>query len=71
MAVRVVKTAGPQKTQLVLTRTDAERLCNSPESATAMSKAQVLIVVDAAAAGTEGRRPLPLVESLAAARAPE
>jgi len=69
MAVRVARIAGRQKTQLVLTREDAERLGNSPKAASAMRKAQVLIVVDAPAAGTEGRLPVPLFESLAVGRA--
>ncbi len=55
MAVRVAETGGQQKTQLVLTKEDAERLRKSPDAAAAMRNAQVIVVVDAAAAGTEGR----------------
>jgi hypothetical protein len=59
MAVRVAKVAGGQKTQLVLTQEDAQRLRRSPEAASALKNAQVLVVVDAPAAGSEGRLPLP------------
>ncbi len=51
--------------QLVITREDAERLRNSPEAAEAMRKGQVLIVVDASAAGTEGRAPFETNDALA------
>ena len=68
MAVRVAETIGQQKTQLVLTQEDAERLRKSPEAASAMRNAQVLVVVDSTAAGIEGRLPRPLEEFLAAAR---
>lgn len=59
MAVRVAEVAGAQKTQLVLTQEDAERLRRSPEAAGALKNAQVLVVVDAPAAGSEGRLPQP------------
>ncbi len=58
MAVRVAEIAGAQKTQLVLTQEDAQRLRRSPDAAGALRNAQVLIVVDAPAAGSEGRLPL-------------
>jgi hypothetical protein len=58
MAVRVAEIAGGQKTQLVLTQEDAQRLRRSPEAASALKNAQVLIVVDAPAAGSEGRLPV-------------
>jgi len=58
MAVRVAEIAGGQKTQLVLTQEDAQRLRRSPEAAGALKNAQVLVVVDAPAAGSEGRLPL-------------
>ena len=67
MAVKVAEAAGQQKTQLVLTQEDAERLRKSPEASSAMRNAQVLVVVDAAAAGVEGRGPSPLEEFLATA----
>ena len=58
MAVRVAEIAGAQKTQLVLTQEDAQRLRRSPDAAGALKNAQVLVVVDAPAAGSEGRLPL-------------
>ena len=67
MAVRLADTTGQQKTQLVLTQEDAERLRRSPEAASALRNAQVLIVVDATAAGIEGRRPGLIEEFLATA----
>lgn len=67
MAVRVAETVGQQSTQLVLTQSDAERLRNSPEAASAMRNAQVIVVVDATAAGIEGCLPLRLEEFLATA----
>ena len=57
MAVQVAQVDGAQRAQLVLTREDAERLRRSPEAAEALRTAQVLVVVDAPAAGTEGRMP--------------
>jgi len=57
MAVRVAEITGAQKTQLVLTQEDAQRLRRSPDAAGALKNAQVLIVVDAPAAGSEGRLP--------------
>lgn len=57
MAVKVAETTGQNKTQLVLSQEDAERLKKSPEAAAAVRNAQVLVVVDAAAAGFEGRGP--------------
>ncbi|UCG32913.1 MAG: hypothetical protein JSU68_14765, partial [Phycisphaerales bacterium] len=50
-----IDVSGPGKTQLVLTREDVDRLYGSPEGVSALRNAQVLVVVDAAAAGTEGR----------------
>jgi hypothetical protein len=58
IAVKVQRAAGRGNTQLVLTKEDAERLRQSAEASTAFRKAQVLIVVDAPAAGTEGRLPV-------------
>ena len=55
MAARVTGLSDDQSTQLVLTREDAERLRRSPEAASAMKNAQVIVVVDSAAAGIEGR----------------
>ncbi|MBN1489138.1 MAG: hypothetical protein JXA69_04405 [Phycisphaerae bacterium] len=71
MAVRVQDVTGDQKTELVLTEEDAERLRSSPEATSAMKRAQVLVVVDAAAAGTEGRGPAEPLDSLAIAWALE
>jgi hypothetical protein len=62
MAVRVTALAGRERTQLVLTKADAERLRRSSEAASALRKAQVLVVVDPAAAGTEGRLPPSILE---------
>lgn len=65
-----IDVSGPGQTQLVLTREDVDRLYESPEGVSALRNAQVLVVVDAAAAGTEGRlRSLPH-DALAAISAP-
>jgi hypothetical protein len=58
MAVRAVATDARDSTQLVIPRDDAERLRKSAEASSALRQAQVIIVVDAPAAGTEGALPL-------------
>ena len=57
LAVRSAMGGGRSPTEIVLTKADAEKLAKSPEAAGAMKNSQVLVVVDAAAAGTEGRLP--------------
>lgn len=69
MAARITQAGGNQKTQLVLTQQDAERLRRSPEAASALKNAQVIVVVDSAAAGIEGRLPT-LSETLLAIASP-
>lgn len=54
-AVRAVKATGNSKTEIVLTREDAERLRNDPRGANLLKKGQVYVVMDAAAAGIQGR----------------
>lgn len=46
LVVRVTGTAGPQKTQLVITQEDADQLAGSTEALAAMQHAHVLIVVE-------------------------
>ncbi len=55
MAVQAAGASGNEATQVVLTREDVDRIRRSPEAASALRSAQVIIVVDAAAAGTEAR----------------
>ena len=55
MVVRAAQATGQQKTEVVLTREDVDRIRRSPEGASALKNAHVVIVVDSAAAGTEGR----------------
>lgn len=54
-AVKAVKATGNSKTEIVLTREDAERLRNDPRGANLLKKGQVYVVMDAAAAGIQGR----------------
>ena len=65
IAARLAMATGKSGTQLVLTKADADRLARSPHAASAMRRAQVLVVVDAAAAGTEGQRPVPRLDCVA------
>jgi hypothetical protein len=53
--VKAVKTPGPDKTRIVLTKEDAERLSKDPEGASLLRSGQVVVVVDSVAAGIEGR----------------
>ena len=55
MVVRAAGASGEEKTEVVLTREDVDRIRRSPEGANALRQAHVVIVVDSAAAGTEGR----------------
>lgn len=55
MAVKAMAVAGQGKTEVVLTQEDVDRIRRSPEGASALRRAQVVIVVNSAAAGTEGR----------------
>jgi hypothetical protein len=58
--VKAVQGVGEAKTTLVLTAEDARKLADSPDGARALRNGKVIVVVDAAAAGSEGRlRPLP------------
>jgi hypothetical protein len=54
MVVRAAQATGEEKTEVVLTREDVDRIRRSPEGASALKNAHVVIVVDSAAAGTEG-----------------
>ncbi|MCZ6699965.1 MAG: hypothetical protein O7D94_13610 [Planctomycetota bacterium] len=54
-AVKAVRASGQSKTEIVLTREDAERLRNDPRGANLLKKGQVYVVMDAAAAGIQGR----------------
>ncbi|MCP4590995.1 MAG: hypothetical protein GY842_09640 [bacterium] len=56
VVVKGAATVGDQKTRLVLAAEDAEKLSNSPEGSSLLREGQVVIVVDSAAAGTQGRR---------------
>ena len=55
MVVRAAGASGEEKTEVVLSREDVDRIRRSPEGANALRQAHVVIVVDSAAAGTEGR----------------
>ncbi|MFQ5491165.1 MAG: hypothetical protein ACE5GE_10620 [Phycisphaerae bacterium] len=64
MAVKVTQAAGQAKTEVVLTQEDVDRIRRSPEGASALRRAQVVIVVNSAAAGTEGRLELDVDSAL-------
>ena len=53
--VKAIKTAGINKTKIVLTKRDAERLRKSAEGANLLRSGRVIVVVDSVAAGIEGR----------------
>jgi hypothetical protein len=53
--VKATRSAGATKTQVVLTKEDAEKLRTSPEGASLLKNGQVIVVVDSAAAGIQGR----------------
>lgn len=55
--VRAVKTGPRHKTEIVLTRQDAEKLRKDPKGASLLRQGRVIVVVDSAAAGIQGRRP--------------
>lgn len=55
VAVKAVEASGDKKTRIVVTSEDAEKLRRSPEGASLIREGQVVIVVDSAAAGTQGR----------------
>ncbi len=55
MVVQAAEVAGQEKTEIVLTREDVDRIRRSPGGASALRNAHVVVVVDSAAAGTEGR----------------
>ena len=50
VVVKAVGVSGEQKTQVVLTREDAEKLRRSPEGASLLRAGRVVVVVDSAAA---------------------
>ena len=52
---KAVKTAGANKTKIVLTKRDAERLRKSAKGASLLRSGRVIVVVDSVAAGIEGR----------------
>jgi hypothetical protein len=56
VVVKAAAATGKQGTQVVLTRADAERLANNPEGASLLREGKVIVVVDSAAAGIDGRR---------------
>jgi hypothetical protein len=70
LLLKGIDVSGPGKTQLVLTQEDVDKLYESPEGVSAIRNAQVLVVVDAAAAGTEGRLWSLPQDALAAISAP-
>ncbi len=55
MAVRAAQTVGEGNVKVVLTKQDVDRIRRSPEGASALRNAHVVIVTDSAAAGIEGR----------------
>ncbi len=57
LVFRAVKTRGTQKAGLVVSKSDAKKITTDPRSAALFKKGRVLVIVDAPAAGLEGRRP--------------
>jgi len=53
--LRAVKTTGGDKTKIVLTKQDAEKLRNTAKGANLLRSGRVIVVVDSVAAGIEGR----------------
>lgn len=58
IVVKAARAAGQDNTQIVLTKQDAERLRNTPDGAALLRAGKVVIVVDSAAAGIQGRAPV-------------
>jgi len=56
-AVRAVRTGGKQKAVMVISNKDSAKLLADPKAAGLARQGRVLVVVDAAAGGMEGRRP--------------
>ncbi|MFH0980477.1 MAG: hypothetical protein V2A79_02930 [Planctomycetota bacterium] len=56
VVIKAVAAGGEQPARIVVTAEDAEKLRRSAEGASLLSQGQVLIVVDSAAAGIQGRR---------------
>lgn len=52
--VKAVKAAGKNKTEIVLTKEDAEKLRKDPQGAALLRGGRVVVVVDSVAAGVEG-----------------
>ncbi len=53
--VKAVRTTSKDRSKIVLTKEDADRLRNSAEGASLLRSGQVIVVVDAVAAGIQGR----------------
>lgn len=53
--LRAIKTTGADKTKIVLTKQDAEKLRNTAKGANLLRSGRVVVVVDSVAAGIEGR----------------
>ena len=54
--IRAVRTTGENKTKIVLTQEDADKLRKDAKGASLLRNGQVIVVVDSVAAGIEGRR---------------
>ncbi|MBN2561572.1 MAG: hypothetical protein JXQ75_11640 [Phycisphaerae bacterium] len=54
--VKAVKAVGRSKTEIVLTKEDADKLRNDPDGAGLLRSGRVIVVVDSVAAGIEGQR---------------
>lgn len=53
--VKGVRTTAADRSKIVLTKEDADKLRNSPEGASLLRSGRVIVVVDAVAAGIQGR----------------
>ena len=56
VVIKAAAASGDRKARIVVTAEDAEKLRRSVEGASLLREGQVVIVVDSAAAGTQGRR---------------
>jgi len=68
LVVKAAAASGDRKTRIVVTREDAEKLRRSAEGSNLLREGQVVIVVDSAAAGIQGRRHPRLEDTQVAAR---
>jgi hypothetical protein len=57
MVVKAVQAAGQNNNDLTLTEQDAAKLAGTPEGASLLRNGRVVIVVDSAAAGIQGKAP--------------